>query len=623
MRNAETVLGIIRERGRRGLPLEDVYRQLFNPLLFLRAYGRISRNAGALTPGSTAETVDGMSLEKIRAIIALLRQERYRWTPVRRIYIEKKRSTKQRPLGIPTWSDKLLQEVVRSILEAYYEPQFSPRSHGFRPNRGCHTALTEVRQHGTGTRWFIEGDIAQCFDRLDHQVLLAILRERIHDNRFLRLIVQLLKAGYLEDWRFNRTLSGTPQGGVVSPILANVYLDRLDQFVETTLLPAYNRGDRRRRSTAYETVRKKRWGRLKRGQHEEARQLWRQLQQLPSYDTHDPDFRRLHYVRYADDFLLGLSGPRAEAETIKQRLTEFLRETLKLELSESKTLITHAATQTARFLGYEIDVHYVDSRHDRTGRRSVNAQIGLRVPVVVIREKCQRYLRDGQPIHLTERTQDAPFSILQRYQQEYRGFVEYYRLAQNLHQVNRLRWVMQGSVARTLAHKLKLSVAKVYRRYSTTVQTDRGPRKVLEVRVARPGKPPLVAHWGGISLARRLNALLDDHPPEIWNGRTELLERLLANTCELCGSTDHVEVHHVRHLKTLRQQGRADPPAWVKTMVARQRKTLVACRSCHHAIHHGRLAGHHDAAAETGEPDELKGSRPVCAARRFVASLMQ
>jgi group II intron reverse transcriptase/maturase len=231
MRSAETVLGIIRERGRRGLPLEDVYRQLFNPDLYLRAYGRLARNAGALTPGSTAETADGMSRASIDAIIDALRHERYRWRPVRRVYIEKKRSKKKRPLGIPTWSDKLLQEVLRSILEAYYEPQFSPRSHGFRPSRGCHTALAEIRQNWTGTRWFIEGDIAQCFDRLDHQVLLAILHERIHDQRFLRLIENLLKAGYLEDWKFNRTLSGTPQGGVVSPILANIYLDRLDQLV--------------------------------------------------------------------------------------------------------------------------------------------------------------------------------------------------------------------------------------------------------------------------------------------------------------------------------------------------------------------------------------------------------
>ena len=164
MRNAATILGIIRDRGKRGLPLEDIYRQLFNPQLYLLAYGRIYRNAGAMTPGTTAETVDGMSLEKIAAIIDALRQERYRWTPVRRIYIEKKRSTKKRPLGIPSWSDKLLQEVIRLLLEAYYDPQFSPHAHGFRPHRGCHTALDEIAHKWVGTTWFVEGDIRACFD---------------------------------------------------------------------------------------------------------------------------------------------------------------------------------------------------------------------------------------------------------------------------------------------------------------------------------------------------------------------------------------------------------------------------------------------------------------------------
>src|SRR5215472_1007871 len=245
MRNAETILGIIRERGRRRLSLEDIYRQLYNRDLYLRAYGRIYRNDGALTPGSTPETVDAMSLEKIGAIIGLLRQERYRWTPVRRTHIPKK-SGKLRPLGIPTWSDKLLQEVIRSILEAYYEPQFSRHSHGFRPGRGCHTALGEITRHWRGVKWYIEGDLVQCFDRLDHSVLLSILSERLHDRRFLRLLSDLLQAGYLEDWKCHATLSGSPQGGVVSPILSNIYLDRLDQFVETMLLPAYNHGNRRR-----------------------------------------------------------------------------------------------------------------------------------------------------------------------------------------------------------------------------------------------------------------------------------------------------------------------------------------------------------------------------------------
>ena len=218
MRSAETVLGIIHDRGRRGLPLEDVYRQLFNPELFLLAYGRISRNAGAMTPGVTAETVDGMSLAKIGRIIDALRHETYRWAPVRRVYIGKKGSAKKRPLGVPTWSDKLLQEVMRLILEAYYEPQFSLASHGFRPARGCHTALDEIYHRWVGTKWFVEGDIARCFDSLDHPVLESILREKIRDNRFLRLIGNLLRAGYLEEWRHNATL--VPSGAMLKLIAA-------------------------------------------------------------------------------------------------------------------------------------------------------------------------------------------------------------------------------------------------------------------------------------------------------------------------------------------------------------------------------------------------------------------
>src|SRR3954449_599366 len=234
MQSAETVLDVIGTRGARGLPVERLYRQMFNPQLFLMAYRRLYANKGAMTPGVTGETVDGMSLAKIEAIIDLLRGERYRWRPVKRVYIPKKNG-KQRPLGLPTWSDKLVAEVVRLLLEAYYEPRFSDRSHGFRPGRGCHTALTEVADTWPGTAWFIEGDISDCFGTLDHDVLLTILGEHIHDNRFLRLLRNMLRAGYLEDWVWNATPSGAPQGGVVSPILSNIYLDRLDRFVETTL----------------------------------------------------------------------------------------------------------------------------------------------------------------------------------------------------------------------------------------------------------------------------------------------------------------------------------------------------------------------------------------------------
>jgi len=253
MQSAETVLGVLRERGRKGLPCDELYRQLFNPQLYLLAYGRIYSNHGAMTPWVTQETVDGMSLGKIGHIIDALRHERYRFEPVRRVYIPK-RHGKRRPLGLPTWSDKLVSEVVRLLLEAYYEPIFSDRSHGFRPGRGCHTALREVVNTWTGTTWFIEGDISDCFGSLDHEIMIKILAENIYDNRFLRLIHTMLTAGYLEDWIWGATLSGAPQGGVASPILSNIYLHKLDTFVETVLIPNYTRGTRRASNPAYKKI---------------------------------------------------------------------------------------------------------------------------------------------------------------------------------------------------------------------------------------------------------------------------------------------------------------------------------------------------------------------------------
>jgi group II intron reverse transcriptase/maturase len=288
-----------------------------------------------MTPGATTDPVDGLSLAKIDALIEALRFERHRCTPVRRTYIPKANG-KKRPLGIPTRTDKLLQEVIRLVLEAYFEPRFSRHSHGFRPGRGCHTALREIHSTWTGTKWFVEGDISQCFDKLDHQVRLAMLRETIHDGRFIRLIADLLTAGYLEDWKLNATLSGTPQGGVVSPILSNIYLDRLDQFVAQTLLPAYNRGSERREEPTYKSKLDRARYLERTDRRADARTLRRELQTMPSRDPHDPGYRRLRYARYADDFLLGFSGPRLEAEEIKAKPAEFLRDTLKLELSQTK-----------------------------------------------------------------------------------------------------------------------------------------------------------------------------------------------------------------------------------------------------------------------------------------------
>ena len=587
MRNAETVLAIVRERGQRGLPLEDVYRMLYNPDLYLRAYARLYKNKGVMTKGTTDETVDGMSLAKIERLIDDVRHERHRWTPVRRIYIAKKKGG-QRPLGLPTWEDKLLQEVMRSILEAYYEPQMSQHSHGFRPGRGCHTALQEVQTKWTGSRWFVEGVNAKFFDTMNHEVLVAILSEKIHDHRFLRLIRHLLESGYLEEWKFNTTLSGCPQGGVISPILSNIYLDKFDQYVEKTLLPAYTRGKKRVPNPEYGTLRAKERWQKRLGNYEEAKKLRKQYQKLSSYSQDDDTYRRLFYVRYADDTLFGFAGPRQEAEAIKQQLSQFLRETLKLEMSQEKTLITHASSEKARFLNYHIVNQQNDAKHAKK-RRSANGRIGLLVPPDVIESKCAFYQQAGKPIHRSPMLVDEDFTIIERYQQEYRGVVQYYMLAHNISWFWKLHWTAKGSLLKTLAYKHKTSARAQLRKYRANFQAANGiTYTCLEIQIPREKKKPLVARFGGIPLQRQPQAILvDQNPIYERSERNELVKRLLADKCEMCGSREQVQVHHIRKLADLEKGGR-ERPRWVKIMAARRRKTLVVCHLCHQAIHAGQ-----------------------------------
>jgi group II intron reverse transcriptase/maturase len=577
MQNAETVLEVLRERGRRGLPCDELYRQLFNPGLYLLAYGRIYANHGAMTPGADGETADGMSPARIGRITDALRHERYRFQPVKRIYIPKK-SGKKRPLGLPSWSDKVVGEVIRLLLEAYYEPQFSDLSHGFRPGRGCHTALSKVADTWTGTTWFIEGDISDCFGSLDHEVLLSALAENIHDNRFLRLIKQMLQAGYLEDWIWNATLSGAPQGGVVSPVLSNIYLDRLDKFVETALIPEYTRGAGRAVNPAYARVISAIKRARKRGDRAAIRRLRTRRRGMPTGNPRDPGFRRLRYARYADDHLLGFTGPRAEAEQIKTRLAQFLRDDLKLELNQDKTLITHARTGAAIFLGYKITVqHSLDRPH-------VNGVVRLRVPKAVVKAKCAPYLRHGKPVHRPRLMNRDDRTVIGTYGAEYRGLVQYYLLASDVWRLNRLEWAAGTSMLKTLATRHGSTVTKMARKYKARIDTPHGPRTCFEATTERAGRKPLVARFGGIPLKRQRKAVLTDRQPAPATSRKELITRLRTGRCEWCDQRARVEVHQVRKLADLTRPGRPQP-AWAQLMAKMRRKTLVVCPSCHQAIH--------------------------------------
>jgi group II intron reverse transcriptase/maturase len=590
LQSAETVLGVLRERGRRGLPCNELYRQMFNPELYLVAYGRIYSNAGAMTPGASAETVDGMSLDKIHRIIEAMRHERYRFSPARRVLIPKKNG-KPRPLGLPGWSDKLVGEVMRLLLEAYYEPRFSDRSHGFRPGRGCHTALREVANTWTGTTWLIEGDISDCFGSLDHELMIQILSEKIRDNRFLRLLRNMLKAGYLEDWVWNATLSGAPQGGVLSPLLSNIYLHRLDAFVEEVLMPEFNRGVERVKNPAYRKVQKALTRARGRGDRAEARSLRQRLRGLPSKDLHDPGYRRLRYCRYADDHLLGFTGPKAEAEEIKQRLGQFLHDELRLELSDEKTLITHARTSAARFLNYEITVRQNDQAI-ANGQRSSNGTVRLRVPAKVIKAKGAHYMKRGQPARRTRVMNMDDYTIVSIYGAEYRGIVQYYLLASDVYRLNRLNWVMETSMLKTLAGKHRSTVCKTAAKYKAKVDTPYGLRTCFEARIERTGgRKPLVARYGGIPLRPQKKAVLRDHQPGRAVGPKELVTRLLANRCEICERSGNVQVHHIRKLADLDQfldrSGPTDMPVWAAIMAKRRRKALVVCQYCHDNIHAG------------------------------------
>jgi hypothetical protein len=419
--------------------------------------------------------------------------------------------------------------------------------------------------------------------------MLSALAENINDNRFLRLIKQMLKAGYLEDWEWNATLSGVPQGSVTSPVLSNIYLDRMDKFAEAVLMPEYTRGKARARNPAYRRTESEARRARRRGDRAAARELRQQQRSLPSMDPRDPGYRRLRYTRYADDALFGFTGPKAEAEEIRTRLAQFLHDDLKLELNREKTLITHARTQAAKFLGYEITVAHDDRKITR-GIRRLNGTVQLRVPRTVIKAKCAPYLQRGKPASRPALKDRDDHAIISTYGAEYRGIVQYYLLAGDAWRLDRLEWVMKTSMLKTLAHRHRSTVTKMAAKYKAVTATPYGPRRCFEAHVERPGRKPLVARFGGIPLRRQKKAVLDDRPQGPPRPRRrELITRLLTGQCEMCEQPAPVETHQVRKLADLTRTGQPQP-AWAQLMTRKRRKTLIVCAPCHAAIHAGKPA---------------------------------
>lgn len=601
MRSPERVLNSLNEHSKdSSYKFERLYRILFNEELFYVAYQKIASNGGSTTKGSDGRSIDEMSLARIETLIASLKDESYQPHPSRRVHIPKKNG-KTRPLGIPAFEDKLVQEVVRMILEAIYEGHFETTSHGFRPKRSCHTALLHIQKTFSGAKWFIEGDIKGFFDNIDHDVLVGILRERISDDRFIRLIRKFLKAGYVEDWTFHNTYSGMPQGGIVSPILANIYLDKLDKYVKE-YIQHFDMGTKRRpgkesndlANERKRTVRKLK--KIKDGTEKAAlvarlKAIEQERAAFPSGDEMDGSYRRLKYIRYADDFILGVIGSKEEAQRIKEDIKSFLSASLALELSEEKTLITHTG-KSAKFLGYEITVTRDNhQRRDVRGclRRTYGKRVRLNVSMATLRDKLLEYgameikLRNGKEVWNPKCRSGLIFNddleILDRYNRETVGFCNYYLIANNCVVLHNFRYIMEYSMYKTFAGKYRSTVRKINKKYRCN--------KLFTVKYEQKGAIKSRTFYK-TSFKRRttaFNGSCDIEPYSIADvSRTNLTDRLKAEKCELCGATGKLIMHHVRNLKDLKGK-----ESWKRLMSARKRKTIALCPSCHRLRHLGKV----------------------------------
>ena len=570
-----------------------LYRYLLREDIYFAAYQKLYSNKGAMTPGVDVDTASGFGKEYVQQLIQELKEGTYQPKPVRRIYIPK-RNGKMRPLGIPSFRDKLLQEAMRMILEAIYEPLFYDQSHGFRPGRSCHTALEQISVNFRSVKWFIEGDIKGCFDNIDHDVLIHTLEKKIKDSKFINIIRGFLKGGYVEDFQYNTTLSGTPQGGIISPILANIYLHELDAKV-MEIKAAFDSPSSRHNTPEYQHLVKRRQTlqkKIDRSTGEERENAIREFKQVCREKLRTParmnDDKKLVYCRYADDFIIGINGSREDCEEIKETLRVFLQDCYHLELSVEKTKITHSS-ERIRFLGYDVAVRRsqeVKRRKDGVKERTLNNSVELTAP---LQEKIMGYLfsnniveqrPDGEiwPVAKPQMRHMAEKDIVRRYDTQVRGICNYYCLAANYDKLKYFRYLMEYSCLKTLASKHNSTTAQMLKKYRTAdgwgipYETKEGVK---------------YAHIAPLSSCKAGKMMVDHNPWQFTSFDPKKLtqkKRLDAGMCELCGAEcDSCKIYHAGSMNKLKST-----TEWGKKMLHMKRKTLIVCPECFRKITEGQ-----------------------------------
>lgn len=578
---------------------ERLYRNLYNPEFYLQAYQNIYANKGAMTSGIDGMTLDGFGKDVVDTLILQIKNHTYQPNPVKRVYIPKKNG-KKRPLGISSSADKLVQEVIRMILESIYEPTFSKRSHGFRHDKSCHTALQQIQNTFTGIKWFVEGDIKGYFDNINHHILVNILRERIKDEAFIELIWKFLKSGYMEKWEYNATYSGVVQGSGFSPILANLYLDKFDKYIEE-YMKTFNKGKTRKvgkdygrlkgRYQLYNEKCRANWNNMNDQEKQialkELKRLRKEYLSVFSGEQMDSNYRKLQYTRYCDDFLIGIIGSKEDAIKVKQDIKEFLANKLRLELSDEKTLIT-SGKDKAKFLSYEITICQ-DTRTTKTSRGQSRVYFG-RVKLYVPKEKWINKLKQynmlkiinvkGQkekwkPLERGELAYLKPNEIVMKYNEQIRGLYNYYKIANNVSVLNKYYYIAEYSMYKTLALKYRITMTKAKLKFtrdgifSVAYETSTGIKYAT-------------FYNGGFTKSKRPMKANEDIIPdyaELYKPK-ELYKRFKKQKCEFCGKENiEVKVHQVASLKDLNNKFE-----WEILMKNKNRKTLIVCNECHRLI---------------------------------------
>ena len=604
-----------------------VYHLLTKPQIFALAYVKVSKNKGALTKGvpEDEEVMNWFGQMNCIRLAELFRDNNYEFRGVRRKMIPKPGTSKFRPVDTPTQQDRIVQEALRAILESVYEPMFKEfeelngkraTNYGFRPTKSCMDAVQSLKKYGQRCNYAIEGDIVSAYNKIDRNILLNLIGRRIKDKKLLRLFRDLLDTTVYLEKQVIHSLLGTPQGGIASPILFNIYMFEFDLFVYERFVKPINEADygSKKRSSLYqkqgnEMLRIRKLLAPINNKSLTGKALIKDMKAIevermkyPSYDVNTLP-KRAVYARYADDWVLLVTSTKEEAYEMKDIISEFLSSHLKLELDKDKTIISHLSKTGINFLGFNVRMSpetsdkrarvYNKRGNKRVLRRTTSRKIRITPDKnrVLARLKLRKYCQgeDLTPIGIRQLAMLEPFRIVERYNSVMQGIACYYRECDNFYVLNRVSYILQYSCAKTLAIRKKITMKSVFQKYGKNLEISY-EKKGIRTRTGEHYSKEISVRFNTYTDLKR-SGWMDMRSPESsvpdpfrihYYPRTKLK---LFSCCCICNDTDRVQLHHCNSLRSIPVEKRKKP---TYLRMRYNRLQIPVCHSCHMDITHGR-----------------------------------